>query len=88
MREGACHAFESFALADRWTALGAVATHDLALCLLSGELTDRLKLVHFRENVVNDAMTFDYLLRPGPVTAGNALRLMRSLGLDVPVEGE
>jgi len=31
-------------------------------------------------------MTFDYRLRPGLVTAGNALRLMRLLGLDVPLE--
>jgi hypothetical protein len=31
-------------------------------------------------------MTFDYKLRPGPVTAGNALRLMRLLGLNVPLQ--
>lgn len=69
-------------------ALGAVSTHDLALCELSGDLSDRLRLVHFRESVQDETMTFDYLLREGPVTAGNALRLMRSLGLDVPLEGE
>jgi hypothetical protein len=69
-------------------ALGAVSTHDLALCALSDDLADRLRLVHFRENVVQEQMTFDYLLRDGPVTSGNALRLMRSLGLEVPLEGE
>jgi hypothetical protein len=69
-------------------ALGAVSTHDIELCELKGELADRLTLVHFRENVANDEMTFDYLLRQGPVTAGNALRLMRSLGLEVPLDGQ
>lgn len=33
-------------------------------------------------------MTFDYTLRPGPVASGNALRLMRSAGLDVPLVAE
>ncbi len=70
----------------RTNAVGAVSTHDLALCELSGDLTDRLRLVHFRENAANGQMTFDYLLREGPVTEGNALRLMRSLGLDVPLD--
>lgn len=68
-------------------ALGAVSTHDLALCELPGHLADRLQLVHFRENMVDGAMTFDYLLRQGPVTEGNALRLMRGMGLEVPLEG-
>jgi hypothetical protein len=72
----------------RSAALGAVSTHDLSLCELSGDLASRLRLVHFRENVVDDQMTFDYVLREGPVTAGNALRLMRSLGLAVPLTGE
>jgi DNA mismatch repair ATPase MutS len=67
-------------------ALGAVSTHDMALCQLSGELEERLELVHFRENVEAQLMTFDFKLRPGPVTAGNALRLMRTVGLDVPLE--
>jgi hypothetical protein len=69
-------------------ALGAVSTHDLALCELSGELAERLTLVHFRESVERDVMSFDYQVRPGPVTAGNALRLMRSLGLDVPLDDQ
>jgi hypothetical protein len=30
-------------------------------------------------------MTFDYRLREGPVKAGNALRVMRLAGLDVPL---
>jgi hypothetical protein len=67
------------------SAIGVVTTHDMELCRLSDELMSRVEQAHFRESVTNDQMTFDYKLRPGPVTAGNALRLMRLLGLDVPL---
>jgi hypothetical protein len=45
----------------------------------------KVALVHLRESVENGRMTFDYLVYPGPVTAGNALRLMRQVGLEVPL---
>ncbi len=67
-------------------AIGAVSTHDMELCRLDEPLMTRVTLVHFRENVENGRMTFDYKVRPGAVTAGNALRLMQLIGLDVPVE--
>ncbi|HEX2877920.1 MAG TPA: DNA mismatch repair protein MutS [Polyangiaceae bacterium] len=67
--------------------IGAVSTHDTALCQLSGTLMQRVSQVHLRETVDSERMTFDYLLRPGPVQGGNALRLMRTLGLNVPLEG-
>jgi hypothetical protein len=67
-------------------ALGAVSTHDYELCRLEGALAENVTLVHFRESVTRGKMTFDYLLRPGPVTEGNALRLMRGLGIEVPLE--
>ena len=67
-------------------AIGAVSTHDMGLCQLEGELMQRVKQVHFRESVKDDEMTFDFKLREGPVTAGNALRLMRLIGIDVPLE--
>jgi DNA mismatch repair ATPase MutS len=67
------------------SAIGVVTTHDMGLCQLPDELMTRVQQVHFRESVVGDKMTFDYKLRPGPVTAGNALRLMRLLGLEVPL---
>jgi len=69
----------------RLNATGAVSTHDLELCQLPAEQMGRVQLVHLRENVENGQMTFDFKLREGPVTEGNALRLMRSLGLDVPL---
>jgi hypothetical protein len=67
-------------------AIGAVSTHDMELCRLDAELMQRVTLVHFRENVENGRMTFDYKVRPGAVTAGNALRLMQLIGLDVPLD--
>jgi MutS domain V len=67
-------------------ALGAVSTHDMGLCELSPELMARVTLIHFRESVVGSEMSFDYKAHPGPVQAGNALRLMRRIGLDVPLE--
>jgi MutS domain V len=67
-------------------AIGAVSTHDSGLCELPEPLMPRVQQVHLRETVVGDEMTFDYLVRPGPVRSGNALRLMRSLGIGVPLE--
>jgi hypothetical protein len=66
-------------------AAGAISTHDEELCRLPPELMSHVRLVHFRETVENDQMTFDYALREGPVKAGNALRVMRLAGLDVPL---
>ncbi len=66
-------------------AAGAVSTHDEELCRLPPELMSHVTLVHFRETVENDQMTFDFRLREGPVKAGNALRVMRLAGLDVPL---
>jgi hypothetical protein len=67
-------------------ATGAVSTHDMGLCRLSDDLMTRVEQVHFREAVESGKMTFDFKLRPGPVTEGNALRLMRTIGLDVPLD--
>jgi DNA mismatch repair ATPase MutS len=68
------------------SAVGAVSTHDEALCRLGGDLQTSVLQVHFQESVNGDVMSFDYKLRPGPVRSGNALRLMRTVGLDVPLE--
>jgi ABC-type multidrug transport system fused ATPase/permease subunit len=67
-------------------ALGAASTHDMGLTRLPDDLSERTQLVHFRESVRDNQMTFDYRLRAGPVLAGNALRLMRQVGLDVPLD--
>jgi hypothetical protein len=64
-------------------ALGALSTHDGQLCQLPDELMQRVERVHFCETFEEGRLAFDYRLRPGPVQVGNALRLMRSMGLAV-----
>jgi DNA mismatch repair ATPase MutS len=64
-------------------AFGAVSTHDLGITALERELGGRVTNVHFEEQIAADAMTFDYVLRPGIVQSSNALRLMRAIGIDV-----
>ncbi len=64
-------------------ALGAVSTHDLGITALEKELGGLVENVHFEEQVRGEAMTFDYVLRPGIVQSSNALRLMRAVGIDV-----
>lgn len=66
--------------------LGAVSTHDQELCRLPDALMSSVRLVHLRESVKDGSMTFDYKVYPGPVSSGNALRLMRNIGLEVPLE--
>jgi hypothetical protein len=66
-------------------ALGVVTTHDLELAAAE-DFTASADSRHLTEHVTiegNDLkMTFDYKLRPGPATSGNALALVRMLGLD------
>lgn len=64
-------------------ALGAVTTHDLGLTELVDRLPGSVHLVHFQEQHEGDQMTFDYKLREGLLQSGNALALMRQLGLPV-----
>jgi len=66
------------------TSVGLVATHDLELVKLATEI-DGVVNMHFREEVRDGRMAFDYRLRPGPCPTTNALTIMRLEGL--PVEG-
>jgi ABC-type multidrug transport system fused ATPase/permease subunit len=68
-------------------ATGAVSTHDLALADLEQATGQKVRNVHFEEQVVEGKMTFDYLLRGGVVRSGNALQWMRQVGLEVDGEG-
>jgi hypothetical protein len=66
-------------------AIGVVTTHDLELAAAK-DFTASADSRHLTEHVTVDGndlkMTFDYTLRPGPATSGNALQLVRMLGLD------
>jgi len=71
-------------LASRKT-VGLVATHDLELVKLAAEIPGVVNL-HFREEVKDGRMIFDYRLRSGPCPTTNALQIMRLEGL--PVDNE
>ncbi len=62
--------------------MGAIATHDLELVGLADTIPDILN-AHFREEVVNGQMIFDYRLRSGPSPTTNALKIMHMAGLPV-----
>jgi hypothetical protein len=64
-------------------AIGLVSTHDLALTDIGGPEKERLRNLHFQDELAHGRMTFDYKLRDGVVTKSNGLELMRSIGLDV-----
>ncbi len=77
------HAFIR-ALSSRRNALGLIATHDLELTNLTDEIPG-IANFHFREEVGDGRMVFDYQLRPGPCPTTNALQIMRIEGLPVDV---
>ncbi len=62
--------------------VGFIATHDLELIKLADEIEGVTNL-HFREEVHNGRMVFDYRLRSGPCPTTNALTIMRLEGLPV-----
>jgi DNA mismatch repair ATPase MutS len=65
--------------------VGLVATHDLELVKLADEIAGVANF-HFREEIHDGKMVFDYQLRPGPCPTTNALRIMALEGL--PVESD
>jgi DNA mismatch repair ATPase MutS len=62
--------------------LGAISTHDLELVKIADELPD-IHNYHFREEVVDGEMVFDYILRTGPCPTTNALKIMQMEGLPI-----
>jgi DNA mismatch repair ATPase MutS len=63
--------------------LGLVTTHDLALAKIADDLGPAGANVHFVDHMEDGELAFDYTLRDGPVQRGNALALMRAIGLEV-----
>jgi hypothetical protein len=64
------------------SSVGLVATHDLELIKLGDEIEGVVNQ-HFREEVRDGRMVFDYRLRSGPCPTTNALTIMRLEGLPV-----
>lgn len=63
-------------------AIGMIATHDLELAQLAEEIGS-LRNAHFRDEVAEGTMVFDYRLRPGVCPTTNALKIMSMNGLPV-----
>ena len=63
-------------------AAGIIATHDLELTKLSEE-SSKVKNFHFREDIENGRMKFNYQLFTGPCPTTNALKIMEMEGLPV-----
>lgn len=67
-------------------ATGIVTTHDLALARLEREVAEgRMRQAHLSDRVDSERIEFSYALSPGPIQSTNALRLMRAIGIDVPL---
>ena len=68
----------------RLPAIGALATHDLALAA-DEKIRTAAHTIHFREAIDpdNGAMTFDYKIREGPLQTTNALALLELMGIRI-----
>jgi DNA mismatch repair ATPase MutS len=64
-------------------AIGLISTHDLALTDIDVGGGERLRNMHFQDELVDGRMKFDFQLREGIVTRSNGIELMRSIGLRV-----
>jgi len=62
--------------------VGVISTHDLALVHHADD-SPYIKNYHFREQVIERRMLFDYLLREGPCPTTNALTIMALEGLPI-----
>lgn len=67
--------------------LGFISTHDLELVQLAAELPG-IRNVHFREQVFEGRMVFDYKIREGASPTTNALQIMRLAGLPIETHDE
>jgi MutS domain V len=64
--------------------IGLISTHDLELVTLEQSLPD-IRNYHFKEDVLDGQMVFDYKLREGPCPTTNALKIMQMEGLPIDV---
>jgi hypothetical protein len=62
--------------------VGVISTHDLELVTLADTIPSICNY-HFREEVHDGHMVFDYQLRPGPCPTTNALQIMQMEGLPI-----
>ncbi|MEM6559389.1 MAG: DNA mismatch repair protein MutS [Myxococcota bacterium] len=65
------------------SAVGLITTHDLAIADAVSERTPTVRNVHFVDELIDDELNFDYILRDGVVQRSNAIAVMRAVGLRV-----
>lgn len=63
---------------------GLISTHDLELVKLS-DIISSLRNYHFKEEILDDKMIFDYKLHMGPCPTTNAIKIMQANGLPVNI---
>ncbi len=59
--------------------LCVVATHDIELTRILGKVYTNY---HFGEEIIGEEIFFDYLMKDGPSTSTNAIKLLEIIGLD------
>jgi hypothetical protein len=64
-------------------AVGLATTHDLALTQVAERMGSKAANCHLADTIREGEVLFDYTLRPGVVQRGNALALMRAVGLEI-----
>ena len=70
---------------SRMETFGAIATHDLNLTELEKEISN-ITNYHFREEIINGKMIFDYRLHTGSCPTTNAIKVMQLAGLPITIE--
>ena len=65
------------------TSIGIVTTHDLSLADAVEVMQPVVKNIHLRDRVINGELIFDYQIQSGVLKEGNALHLMRAVGLPI-----
>ncbi len=69
------------------SALAVLSTHDRNITRWAERNSARIANAHFADVFSEGDMKFDYKLREGPATKGNALELMRLAGLPIREQG-
>lgn len=67
--------------------IGLVTTHDHELAELEKEYNASIINYHFTDEIRDGEMYFDYKIKPGIAQSGNAVTLMKMIGIEV-AEGE
>ncbi len=62
--------------------IGAISTHDLELVKLA-DTSREITNYHFKDDITDDKMVFDYKIHQGPCPTTNALKIMEIEGLPV-----